>query len=75
MNKELKMHPAIDKVIKKDIELLSTKEAAKLIGAEESTLRTWRCTKKENIPFHKIGKKVLYSKSDLLEWLNGRRVA
>lgn len=69
------MTQAIDKIIKKKTELLTTLEAAELIDVEESTLRAWRCTKKEHIPFLKIGRNVRYLESDLLEWLESKRVA
>ncbi len=50
-------------------------EAAKIIGVKPNTLAAWRCTKKQNIPFYKIGSRVIYKISDLLEWKEKQRVA
>jgi excisionase family DNA binding protein len=54
---------------------MTTFEAAKIIGVKPQTLISWRCTKKESVPYYKIGRKVFYKKQDILEWVEQRRVA
>ncbi|MCP5275489.1 MAG: helix-turn-helix domain-containing protein [Burkholderiales bacterium] len=39
-----------------------------------NTLASWRCTKKEIIPFYKIGSKIRYKISDLVAWKESKRV-
>jgi len=48
--------------------------AAQIIGVKVNTLASWRCTKKEIIPFYKIGSKVRYKISDLIAWKESKRV-
>lgn len=50
--------------------LLTTAEVADITGNTISTLTTWRCTRKVNIPYIKIGKTVRYRLSDVLNYLN-----
>lgn len=45
--------------------LFCTKEAAREIHVEPQTMAQWRHNKKVNIPFVRIGRKVMYRKSDL----------
>lgn len=45
--------------------LLTSKEAAQHLRLAERTLAVWRCTGKVNIPYIKIGGRVLYKKTDL----------
>jgi len=46
-------------------ELLSRTEAAAYLGVAKQTLAIWKCTKRYNLPYVKIGKLVKYRKSDL----------
>lgn len=46
-------------------ELLSRREAAAYLGVAEQTLAIWKCTKRYDLPYVKIGKLVKYKKSDL----------
>lgn len=66
---------SLDKIITKDTKLLTPPEAATRIGVKEATLRNWRCTKREEIPFIKVGSKVFYAEEDLIDFLNRKRVA
>ena len=45
--------------------MFSNSEAASYIGVKPNTLAIWRCTKRYDIPYLKIGKLVKYRKSDL----------
>jgi excisionase family DNA binding protein len=53
-------------------ELLKPKEAATLLRTTVDTLAVWRCTGRHAIPFIKLGRSVLYRRSDLLAWLDAR---
>lgn len=55
-------------------EKYDTDEAASYVGVEPHTLETWRSNKRYHIPYLKVGRKVLYLKSDLDAWLASRRV-
>lgn len=64
---------AIGKVI--DNDFINTEQAAAIAMVEPSTLVNWRCTKKEKIPYFKIGRKVFYKRQDILDWRDQKRVA
>lgn len=55
-------------------DLLSTDEAAETLGVTARTLEVWRCTKRHQIPFLKIGRLIRYRRGDLERWLNSRLV-
>ena len=55
--------------------LLNNEQAAAHIGVEPSTLTVWRCTRRYQIPYLKIGSKVRYRREDLDRWLESRRVS
>ena len=55
--------------------LLREKSAAEVLGLAPQTLRSWRCTKRYNLPFHKVGRRIFYNERDLLQFLESRRVA
>lgn len=69
------MTTSLDKIITKDTKLYTPADAAARIGVKEATLRNWRCTRKEELPFIKVGGKVLYAENDLIDFLNKKRVA
>ena len=54
--------------------LLNNDEAANLIGVEPRTLEVWRCTKRHQIPYMKVGRLVRYRREDLENWLNSRMI-
>lgn len=54
--------------------LLDSAEAAKYIGVAPQTLAIWRCAKRYDIPFVKVGSRVKYRKEDLDAWLASRTV-
>jgi len=53
---------------------LVTADAAKFIHVAAGTLPIWRTTKRYNLPYIKCGRKVLYRKSDLIAFLESRRI-
>ena len=54
--------------------LLNTQQAADYLGLKKGTLINWRCTKKEGIPYIKVGGRVSYRQKDLDQWLMSKRV-
>ncbi len=52
--------------------LLTTNEAADYLSTTVGTLAIWRTTGRYQIPFIKVGRKVLYRHSDLDNWLISR---
>ncbi|WP_313666408.1 helix-turn-helix domain-containing protein [Atlantibacter hermannii] len=54
-------------------ERLTRAEAADYLGVNSQTLANWACTGKVEIPHHKIGRKVIYMKSDLDGYLASTR--
>jgi predicted DNA-binding transcriptional regulator AlpA len=57
-----------------DERLLSTEETAQFLGTTPGTLSCWRCTRKYDLPFIKIGTLVRYRMSDLRDWVARRAV-
>jgi Helix-turn-helix domain len=55
-------------------DLLTTEQAAKVLGTTPGTLNTWRCVKRYPLAYIKIGRSVKYRRSDLVEFCNARRV-
>lgn len=51
--------------------LLTPEQAAQFLGIKASTLSVWRCTKKVNVPFVKIGASVRYTKEALENFVSG----
>jgi excisionase family DNA binding protein len=52
--------------------LLTTSEAAEILGIHTSTLSNWRSTKRYNIPYKKVGGSVRYRLDDIEKWLSSR---
>lgn len=51
-------------------DLLSTAEAAEVLGIKEQTLRKWRKNKKYDIPTVPMGRLVKYSRRHLQEFID-----
>lgn len=58
----------------KEARLLTTVEAAQVLGIAPATLSVWRCTRRQEIPFVKVGRLARYRLSDLENWLAARTV-
>lgn len=55
--------------------LLTTEQAAALLGVAPNTLEIWRCTKRYPLPYAKIGRAVRYRKSGILGFIASRTIA
>ena len=58
----------------KNAELFNSDQAAAYIGVSPGTLEVWRCTKRYQIPFIKVGRLVRYRKSELDSFLEQRTI-
>ena len=54
-------------------QLLTTAQAAEVLGIAEGTLTTWRCTRRTELPYLKVGRCVRYKRSDIEAWAQSRR--
>lgn len=50
----------------------SPQQLAELLQTTVQTLATWRSTGRYNLPFIKVGRKVLYRIEDVEAWLDSR---
>jgi predicted DNA-binding transcriptional regulator AlpA len=55
-------------------DLLTEAEAAEFFGVERKTLSVWRSTKRYPLAYIKVGRLIRYSRSDLIAFLESRRV-
>jgi len=54
--------------------LLNEVEAAALLGIKASTLPVWRCTRRYDLPWIKVGRLVRYRRADVLAFLESRTI-
>ena len=53
-------------------EYMNTQTAAAYMGLKPQTLSAWRCSGRYCLPFLKVGRKVLYKKTDVDTWMCSR---
>jgi excisionase family DNA binding protein len=53
-------------------DLISESQAAQILGVAPGTLSVWRCTRRYQIPFVKVGRSVRYSRKALQAWIDER---
>lgn len=54
--------------------MLTTKEAAHVLGLSSGTLAVWRHYKRTPFPYHKKGRMVRYKYGDLIDYMESTRV-
>jgi hypothetical protein len=54
--------------------LLTPAETAELLGVRPQTLAEWRCTKRVELAYVKIGHRVMYRPEDLTAFIEQRTV-
>lgn len=54
--------------------LLTTSEAANVLGLPPQTLVNWRCTGRYPLPYIRVGRLIRYRTADLNEWIETNRV-
>jgi len=55
--------------------LVSPEQAAKYLGTTPGTLAVWRCNRRYDLPYVKVGKSVRYRQSDLERFIESRTVS
>jgi excisionase family DNA binding protein len=68
LDKESPPQPSVTKN-----ELLTTAQMAEVLGLSKDTLTTWRCTKRYDVPYLKLGRHVRYKRSDVEAWVRSQR--
>ena len=55
-------------------QLLDNSQAAEFLGVSPTTLTTWRCTQRYDLPYVKIGGCVRYDEADLIKFIESRKI-
>lgn len=71
---KIEIDQKVNEIVKKYTELLDTEDAARYIGVSAHTLEVWRCTKRYDVPYIKVGRLVKYRVYDLINWLNAQTI-
>jgi excisionase family DNA binding protein len=75
MSKQTSFHGRVCFVVSEDrrpamrADFLTRPEAAAYLGVSVSTLARWACLR-ENVRYHRVGRRALYSRSDLDSFLD-----
>ena len=67
-------HSALPALLQPQPRLFGNDTAAAYIGVTPGTLEVWRCTKRHQILYIKVGRLVKYRQSDLDAWLAAQTV-
>jgi hypothetical protein len=54
--------------------LLTPPQAAEFLSMSAGTLAIWRCTKRYDLPYIRVGYKIMYDVDDLVAFLESRKV-
>lgn len=54
------------------MKLLNVEQAAEFLGVAKKTLAIWRSTGRYNLPFVKVGRRVMYRQDDLDQFVDRR---
>jgi len=65
---------ALSALLQQQPNLFDNNAAAAYIGVTPRTLEVWRCTKRHQIPYIKVGRLVKYQKKSLDTWLTAQTV-
>lgn len=55
-------------------EFLNTKQISEMLNVTEGTIAVWRSSNRHDIPYIKLGKKILYDPERIQEWLKSKSV-
>lgn len=53
--------------------LITTEEAAEMLGVKKNTLEVWRCTKRYDLPWVKVGRSVKYDQADIETFIEAQK--
>ena len=54
--------------------LITPEATAEKIGVRANTLNVWRCTGRYELPYVKVGRKVMYDEADVSRFIEARKV-
>lgn len=57
-----------------ETDLMTSDETARMLRTTRQALAAQRCMRRDHPPYLKMGRKVLYSRAAVLEWLEAHRV-
>ena len=69
---QVQIHPQTVKAI---TALLTPAETARVLGVKEDTLTVWRCQKRYDLPYVKVGRHVRYKVEDVAEFIERQTIA
>ena len=69
---QVQIHPQTAKAL---VALLTPSETAKVLGVKEDTLTVWRCQKRYDLPYVKVGRNVRYKAKDVAEFIERQTIA
>jgi len=55
-----------------EYKLIDDKKTSEILNTSIGTLAVWRCTERYNLPFVKVGRKVMYKLSDVHKFIDQR---
>lgn len=61
--------------VKALVALLTPSETARVLGVKEDTLTVWRCQKRYDLPYVKVGRNVRYKVEDVAEFIERQTIA
>lgn len=53
---------------------MNERDAAEFLGVKPGTLSVWRCTRRVDIPYVKLGRRVVYRRDDLEKYMRTQTV-
>jgi excisionase family DNA binding protein len=56
------------------IDLISPRDAANVLKVTEGTLAVWRCNRRYDLPFVRVGRSVKYQRADIERFVEQRTV-
>lgn len=54
--------------------MLTPEQTADLLAIEPQTLAVWRCNRRYDLPFVRIGRRIRYRRADVLAWIERNTV-
>lgn len=63
-------NPPLERAKAENVNLLTEKQAAVRLQVSPATLQVWRCTRRVNLPFVKVGRLVRYRAEDLQAFID-----
>ncbi|PCJ21553.1 MAG: hypothetical protein COB02_02855 [Candidatus Cloacimonadota bacterium] len=62
----------IEEAINPEDQVITQKEACRLLGISDKTFKKMRENQTLNVPYQKTARKILYKRADILTWLKAK---